>query len=315
MALTNVKSVDESRKTPAKMISEYGNSSENTGAVSWSAILAGAATAAALSLILLILGTGLGLSSVSPWANAGIGVVTFGVTTILWVTGTQVVVSGLGGYMAGRLRTNWTGALPDEIYFRDTAHGFLTWAVASLVTAALLTTSVGAILNSGIQAGANVAGGVAASTSGATLASSVMAKSDSENKPLGYYVDNLFRRDAGTAAPGGAESGLAASQNEVNRIFTHTSHKEPLPAEDVRHVGRIVSQRTGLSQAESETRVTQTYARFQEKLRTTETAAKEAADKARKASAYAALWLFISLLIGAFVASLAAIYGGRHRDL
>jgi hypothetical protein len=33
-----------------------------------------------------------------------------------------------------------------------------------------------------------------------------------------------------------------------------------------------------------------------------------------KASAYAALWLFISLLIGAFVASLAATYGGRRRD-
>ena len=44
-------------------------------------------------------------------------------------------------------------------------------------------------------------------------------------------------------------------------------------------------------------------------------AAQDAADKARKASAYAALWLFISLLIGAFVASLAATYGGRRRDL
>lgn len=314
MALTNVKPVDERRRSPAKMIGENSGPSDHIGAVSWSAILAGAATAAALSLILLILGTGLGLSSVSPWANAGVGVVTFGVTTILWVTGTQVVVSGLGGYMAGRLRANWTRALPDEVYFRDTAHGFLAWAVASLATAALLTTSVGAILNSGIQAGATVAGGV-------------MENHASDKKPLDYYVDTLFRRDTDTLAPGGArpgnrvvptndaENGLRASQAEVSRIFIHTSHKATLPSEDIRHVGRIVAQRTGLSQAESETRVTETYARFQEKLRTTETAAKEAADKARKASAYVALWLFISLLIGAFVASLAAIYGGRHRDL
>ena len=58
-----------------------------------------------------------------------------------------------------------------------------------------------------------------------------------------------------------------------------------------------------------------TYARLQVKLRDAETAAKEAADKGRKASAYAALWLFISLLIGAFVASFAATIGGRQRDM
>jgi hypothetical protein len=39
--------------------------------------------------------------------------------------------------------------------------------------------------------------------------------------------------------------------------------------------------------------------------------AKEAADKARKASVYAALWLFVSLLVGAFVAGVAATFGGR----
>jgi hypothetical protein len=54
---------------------------------------------------------------------------------------------------------------------------------------------------------------------------------------------------------------------------------------------------------------------MQTKLRDTETAARDAADQARKASAYVTLWLFISLLIGAFVASLAATYGGRRRDL
>ena len=45
-----------------------------------------------------------------------------------------------------------------------------------------------------------------------------------------------------------------------------------------------------------------------------EATAKETADEARKASAYAALWIFVSLLIGAFVASLAATLGGRQRD-
>ena len=108
-------------------------------AVSWGAIVAGAAGGAALSLILLMLGTGLGLSSVSPWAYSGVSATTFGVSTILWLTFTQLVASGMGGYLAGRLRTKWVAVHTDEVYFRDTAHGFLAWAIAALATAALLT--------------------------------------------------------------------------------------------------------------------------------------------------------------------------------
>ena len=116
-------------------------------AVSWGAIVAGAAGAAALALILLMLGTGLGLSSVSPWAYSGVSATTFGVSTILWLTFTQLVASGMGGYLAGRLRTKWVAVHTDEVYFRDTAHGFLSWAVAALATAALLTSVIGSIVS------------------------------------------------------------------------------------------------------------------------------------------------------------------------
>ena len=90
--------------------------------VSWSAILAGATASAALSLILLILGTGLGFSAVSPWAHNGVSATTFGVSTIVWLTVTQLVAFGLGGYLAGRLRTRWAEVHQDEVHFRDTAH-------------------------------------------------------------------------------------------------------------------------------------------------------------------------------------------------
>ena len=139
-------------------INEYPEPVQNqASAVSWGAIVAGAAGAAALSLILLMLGTGLGLSSVSPWAYSGVSATTFGVSTILWLTFTQLVASGMGGYLAGRLRTKWVAVHTDEVYFRDTAHGFLTWAIAALATAALLTSVIGSIVNSGFQAGASVA--------------------------------------------------------------------------------------------------------------------------------------------------------------
>ena len=300
-------------------------------AVSWGAIAAGAASAAALSLILLILGVGLGLSSVSPWAQDGISAGTFGVSAIIWITFTQLVASGLGGYLAGRLRTRWAGAHVDEVYFRDTAHGFLAWAVASLATAALLTSAIGSVVSGGTQAGAVAAGGVAAAAGsaaagGVVAAASETAKPDADKQPMGYFVDSLFRANtsvpaadsapAGNAAVSGgaAQQAAAASSSEVTRIFTNGIAAGALPAEDVRYVGRLVAQRTGLSQQEGEKRVTDTYTRMQAKLREAEAAAKQAADKARKASAYTSLWLFLSLLIGAFVASLSATYGGRRRD-
>ena len=62
------------------------------------------------------------------------------------LTFTQLAASGMGGYLAGRLRTKWAGIHTDEVYFRDTAHGFLAWAVATLLTATLLTSAVGSIL-------------------------------------------------------------------------------------------------------------------------------------------------------------------------
>ena len=188
-------------------------------------------------------------------------------------------------------------------------HGFLAWAVASLVTAALLTSVIGSIVGAGIQAGATVAGGVASNVAVATAGGSEMAKSDNEG-PMGYFVDYLFRKDSNTAAVA-----TVVPRFEVSRIFMNTVFTGPLPADDISYVGQLVAQRTGLSQQEAEKRVTDTYARMQAKLNDAQAAAKDAADKARKASAYAALWLFISLLIGAFVASFAATYGGRQRDL
>ena len=305
MPFPELASADQLGPARAQPDVHLDNNRADASAVSWGAIVAGAAAAAALSLILLMLGIGLGLSSVSPWAQNGIGAATFGVSTILWISLTQVLASGMGGYLAGRLRTKWVAVHTDEVYFRDTAHGFLAWAVASLATAALLTSVIGSIVSSGIQAGSEI------------------AKSDSSNGPMGYFVDSLFRKDMRAATAGSspaaigammgvvAEQATAASLSEVTRIFMSATPMKTLPAEDARYVGQVVAQHTGLTQQAAEKRVNDTYARVQEKLND----AKATAEKARKASAYAALWLFISLLIGAFVASLAATYGGRRRDI
>ena len=270
-----------------------------------------------------MLGIGLGLSAVSPWKQDGMSATSFGISTIIWITFTQLVASGMGGYLAGRLRTRWIAVHTDEVYFRDTAHGFLAWAIASLATAALLTSTIGSVISSGVQAGATVVAGAA--TAGAVASGVEMARTSGESESTGYFVDSLFRKDtnaatgaASVAATTGsapfAGSTMVGTTSEVSRIFMNTVRAAALSAEDVRYVGQVVAQRTGLTQQDAEKRVNDTYARMQAKLHDAEMAAKEAADKGRKASAYAALWLFISLLIGAFVASFTATYGGRRRD-
>ena len=299
-----------------------GDAVGSPSAVSWGAILAGAAGAAALALILFILGTGLGLSSLSPWSNHGASATTIGVATIVWLIFTHLAASGMGGYLAGRLRTKWVAVHADEVYFRDTAHGFLAWAVATLVTAALLTSAVTAIVSGGAQAAAAVAGSTATVGAAATVAAGNTDTSapGAGGMGMGYFVDTLFRPDmttTGSVAPEDTDGAASTSRSsaEVARIFANDIRTDSLPPEDMRYVAYLVAQRTGIAQADAEKRVSDAFGKIQAKLKDAEASAREAADKARKTSAYTALWLFVSLLGGAFVASLSATYGGRRRDL
>ena len=287
--------------------------------VSWGAILAGAAGAAALSLVLLLLGTGLGLTTVSPWSGQGAGATAIGAAAIGWLSFTQLAASGVGGYLAGRLRGRWSGVQVDEVYFRDTAHGFLAWSVATLFTAAVLGSAVGAIAGAGARAGATIAGGAAAAAGAGGAAAAASTKGGSQGSEegagmLGYYTDALFRRDPASQTAAAPTPDAAANGAEVGRIFLNGLRHDALPAEDADRVAQLVAQRTGLSQDEANKRVQVVYAKAQTELQQAQAKAREAADAARKASAYAALWLVVSLFVGAFVASLAATYGGRRRD-
>lgn len=297
------------------------NGEPHHSAVSWAAIFAGATAAAALSLILLMLGVGLGLSSASPWAQEGVSAETFGISSILWLTLTQLVAAGLGGYLAGRLRAQWLGTPADEVYFRDTAHGFLSWAIATLATAALLTSSIGTIVDRGVGAATDVAAAGTAAAAAASQDANHGHESDVNASNMGgidYYVDRLFRQDVN--GPSDLDSYTLSNQDrshtaaESTRIIVQALAAGQLASQDTQYLGKLVAQRTGLSQQQAEERVAEVFAETQESLNAAESKAREAADEARKASIYATLWMFIALLIGAFVASLAATWGGRQRD-
>jgi hypothetical protein len=112
---------------------------EQATGVSWGAIAAGAVVAAALSLALLALGVG--LSAISPWSGSGASATTFKIGSGVYLAVVAGLTSTVGGYLAARLRTKWTTLDPNEVFFRDTAHGLITWAFATVLSAAALGTA------------------------------------------------------------------------------------------------------------------------------------------------------------------------------
>ena len=272
----------------------YGSPS----AVSWAAIIGGALTAVAITLLLVALGAGIGLSSVSPWTSSNPTATTFTLLAAVWLIIVQWLSSGLGGYLAGRLRTKWVGLHTDEVFFRDTAHGFLAWALASVLVAAFATSSISSAVGTATRAVSSVAGSAA---SGAAQVAANQSPGSAD-----YFLDTLFRRDQpdANASPQDARA-------EASRILTRSLANATIDPNDRAYLAKLIAARTGISQQDAEKRIDDTVAQ----MKAAEEKAKQAADAARKASASASFYLFFSMLIGAFIASTAGAIGGRQRDL
>src|SRR5579859_7048150 len=155
-------------RAQAPFVEASGRNEAHSSGVTWSAVIAGAFAAAALSLALLALGTGIGLSAVSPWVNAGASASAIGWTAIGWLVLMQLIASSVGGYLTGRLRTKWVNVHTHEVYFRDTAHGFLAWALATVISAALLGSAISSVVSGTTTAATTVlSGAVQGATQGA----------------------------------------------------------------------------------------------------------------------------------------------------
>jgi hypothetical protein len=326
----------------------YGVKNESMlSGVSWAAVTGGAFVAAAMALILLALGAGLGLTSVSPWSGVGASAATIGVATIVWLVLMQVISSSLGGYVAGRLRTKWVDVHTDEVYFRDTAHGFLVWAVGLVIGAALLGSAASSLVGAAMETGEAAVATAATGAGAAAASSNTQSRSGSPaSEGTAYFVDSLFRANGpadNSNATAGNGSGTpvdttipntngtsttsttsmsttptagfmrgadANTRGEVVRILANGLSGAEFPAADKIYLTQLVASRTGMSQAEAERRVTAVLAQAQQAKATT----KEKADEARKAAAHLAFWTFFALLCGAFAASFSATIGGRQRD-
>lgn len=254
--------------------------------ISWAAVVAGATASCALTLVLLSLGAGLGFSVVSPWTNSGVSATTFEIGTGLYFIVMAMISSAIGGYLAGRLRTPWPGVRTTEVVFRDTVHGFLAWALASVIGAILLASPATSLIGS--------------ATTGAMQA----ASSSQSSGPMDSYVDMLLRPDNPTAQNTANSANTNEARQELNRLLTADFRNGGEPsAADRTYMAKLASARTGLSQADADKRVNDVIVQVKSDL-----------DKARKAAMHLAIWLTLSLFIGAFSAALAATEGGGLRD-
>lgn len=273
-------------------------------AIAWGPIFGGAVAATGISLILILFGSGLGLTMVSPWSGESASAATVGITAAIWLVVVQWLSAALGGYLTGRLRTKWAAVHTDEVFFRDTAHGFVSWAVATVFVAGFLASSLGSLAGAGAQAV-----GTAAATAG--IAGSAAAASSSNggsaDAATSYFTDALLRPQQVQAR---AQNDDAAATAEVSRILLNGAVQGGVPENDKAYLAAIVSARTGLSPQESRNRVDAVLKRVDD----AKVAAQVAADKARKAAATTALVGSLSLLVGAFISCAAAALGGRQRD-
>lgn len=284
------------------------------GGTSWGAIVGGAVVATAVSLVLMLLGSGLGMTVVSPWDYAGVTATTFAVSTAIWLIVTQWISAGIGGYIAGRLRARWTNIPADEVFFRDTAHGFIAWALATLIVATVLASTMAAITGTATQAAATVAaGGTAAAVQAADetapggLLATDRARDRTGQDETAYMVDRLFRVPA---PPGvGAPTTAADARAETQRILA-TGLDAPIADDDRAYLVQLVANRAGVSPADAQSRVDAAI----ERMKTAKREAQAAADAARKAAATIAIVGALSLVIGAFIASVGGALGGRLRD-
>jgi hypothetical protein len=266
------------------MVDVVGPARAGVSYVEWGAVFAGALAATAISFVLLTAGASVGLSLTSPYPGASHGRLAASLA-VFWEIAVPIGSLLVGGYIAGRMRSAWGVAAPEESQFRDSIHGLLVWALSIVGGSLLVFLAAGAVAQTSAQVSTSVF-----SDRGSVLAPTV-------DELLGGAVAPV----AGNTAQGTAVN--VESRAVVERTLTAAATQGALNPTQRQTIAQVVAARTGMSQADAEKRVDQAFARAQ-----------EAVEHARKAAVLAGLCTVTSLLVGLLAAWYAAQRGGHHRD-
>lgn len=245
--------------------------------IHWGPVFAGAVVAAAVWSVLMAFASAVGLMIVSPsptWRDTSLWLA---ILSGFWMIVVTVGSYALGGYLAGRVRSSWK-AHPDEVEFRDGAHGLLVWALGIVISVALLWAT-------------------AATYTAANTATSSPREAAGAPGFLAYELDRLFRSERRL------EPVAADVRAEASRILLKGIGRQELPAEDRAHLNRLVAGATGLAPPDAERRVVQVMAE-----------ARTAASQARRSGVILGFAAAAAAVVAAAAAWFAAAQGGQHRD-
>ena len=282
--------------------------------VDWGPIILGTLGALAIMVVLMTFGGALGLSVTSPQPYAGLSAKALAVLAGLYAALAHVASFATGGYLAGRMRTPWVTSDTVESHFRDGGHGFAVWALGVVLGAVFALSGMGAVLKATTGAATAVASaGVAGAAANPQTPGALQQISV---QPTDYAVDHLLAPAPAGAAAAAAPAGgpPAASRADlaapIARAFAANMNNPQLDARDRTWLASLVSQRTGLPQADAEKRVDEAFT----ELKAAEQKVRDAADRARKATLIAGFLAAATLAIGAAAACAGAALGARHRD-
>jgi hypothetical protein len=249
--------------------------------IQWGPVVAGAFAAAALALVLdaFAAAVGLAVSSTAPtWRDSSAALwFLSGVYLVL----VAVAAYGFGGYIAGRMRDPIVEVGQVETEVRDGTHGLLVWALATLLTAAM----IGFVIPAASRIAAPSAGGAGPATSVA-----------GENI-IAFDLDRLFR---GTRLAGSGD--LEYPRAEAARILLTSTGHDGVNGEDRAYLVRRVSEVTGLAPPDAQRRVDATI-----------DSARQNIQRARHAGIVLAFCAGAAALVGAAAAWFTACLGGKHR--
>ena len=190
-------------------------------------------------------GVGSWTGIVSPWPDSGASATAFTVMTAIWLIVVQWLASGSGWLSGGPPATKWANTHTHEVFFRDTAHGFITWAVATVIVAGLSSyrlVSGSASASGGVQRAATVVGAaLRAAATGRRMRTTQAAT------PTTYDI-LLFRPTDSTAPTTEARSRSGPNSRQRSRIGRR-------PDGDRTYLAELVAARTGISEEEAQKRV------------------------------------------------------------
>ena len=274
-----------------------------TSYVEWGAVFAGALAASAISFVLLTAGASIGLSLISPYQSESYGKAAASIA-VFWSVAVPILSFLVGGYIAGRMRSAWADASNDEVQFRDGMHGMLVWALSIVAGGVLAFLAAGAVANSGAQVAAGALSNREAIV--APAIDSLFGVSAAQAAPAATAPTPTPRTAAREITPAMGERAVVPdteARASIARTLVAAVAAGQLTPAQKRTLAQIVSERTGISQAEAEQRVDQAYKD-----------AVSAIETARKAAVLAGLATATALLVGLLAAWYAAQRGGHHRD-